>query len=79
MAVNKAEIELLDLRGLKCPLPALYARRALERVAPGTTITVLSDDPLAGVDLPHMCRSEGYIVVHSAREGDTLRFALQRP
>jgi tRNA 2-thiouridine synthesizing protein A len=79
MAVNKAEIEVLDLRGLKCPLPALYARRALERSAPGTTITVLSDDPLAGVDLPHMCRTEGYVVVRSTRESDGLRISLQRP
>lgn len=79
MAGNNAEIEVLDLRGLKCPLPALYARRALERAAPGTTIAVLSDDPLAGVDLPHMCRTEGYIVVHSAREGDALRVVLRRP
>jgi tRNA 2-thiouridine synthesizing protein A len=79
MAANEAEIGLLDLRGLKCPLPALYARRALERAAPGTTIAVLSDDPLAGVDLPHMCRTEGYVVLHSEREGEALRILLKRP
>jgi tRNA 2-thiouridine synthesizing protein A len=79
MTRNKAEIEVLDLRGLKCPLPALYARKALERAEPGTTLAVLSDDPLAGVDLPHMCRTEGYVVVDSAREDDVLRILLRRP
>lgn len=79
MAVNKAQIEELDLRGLKCPLPALYARRALERVAPGTIIAVLSDDPLAAVDLPHMCRSEGYEVRGSSKAGAVLRMELFKP
>ena len=43
--------ETLDLRGLKCPLPALFARRALQRSAPGSTLTVLTDDPLAPVSV----------------------------
>jgi len=79
MGVNKAEIEVLDLTGLKCPLPALYARRALERVAPGAAIAVVSDDPMAAVDLPHMCTTEGYVVVSSERTDGTVRMVLQRP
>ena len=47
--------EPLDLRGLKCPLPALFARRALARATPGDEIEVTADDPLAAVDIPHMC------------------------
>ncbi len=53
---------LLDLTGLKCPLPALMARRALARLAPGDVITVLASDPLAVVDIPHMCHAEGHAV-----------------
>lgn len=79
MEMDETEIEVLDLTGLKCPLPALYARRALERAGPGATIAVLSDDPLAAVDLPHMCHGEGYRVVGSASAGGTLRMILQRP
>ena len=55
--------EPLDLRGLKCPLPALFARRALARLAPGEEIEVMADDPLAAVDIPHMCHQEGHVVV----------------
>jgi tRNA 2-thiouridine synthesizing protein A len=54
--------ETLDLRGLKCPLPALLARRAMARLAPGTSIMVLADDPLARIDIPHMCHEEGHRV-----------------
>jgi tRNA 2-thiouridine synthesizing protein A len=69
----------LDLRGLKCPLPALFARRALARSHPGTIVEVIADDPLAPVDLPHMCAQEGFEVVDSAREGNCLRILLRRP
>ena len=52
--------EPLDLRGLKCPLPALMARKALAAMPPGTPLTVFADDPMAAVDIPHMCHSEGH-------------------
>lgn len=72
-------IETLDLRGLKCPLPALMARRALERAAPGAAIEILADDPLAPIDVPHMCRQEGFEFVGLAREGRIARMTLRRP
>jgi tRNA 2-thiouridine synthesizing protein A len=54
--------EILDLRGLKCPLPALMTRRALARLTPGNYLTVLASDPLSVVDIPHMCAEEGHTV-----------------
>jgi tRNA 2-thiouridine synthesizing protein A len=69
----------LDLRGLKCPLPALLSRRALARAAPGTVIEVWADDPMAPVDVPHMCRDEGYDVVEVIRDKDFARMRLRRP
>ena len=52
----------LDLRSLKCPLPALLAQKALAKAAPGAVLTVLADDPLATVDIPHMCHTHGHAV-----------------
>jgi tRNA 2-thiouridine synthesizing protein A len=62
--------ETLDLRGLKCPLPALLAKKALARLAPGAVLTVLASDPMAAVDIPHMCHGEGHAVdAVAARDG----------
>jgi tRNA 2-thiouridine synthesizing protein A len=72
-------MEVLDLRGLKCPLPALFARRALSRAASGTEIEVLTDDPMAPIDVPHMCRQEGFEAVSVERDGDRARMTLRRP
>jgi tRNA 2-thiouridine synthesizing protein A len=71
--------ERFDLSGLKCPLPALFAKRALERATPGTDIEILTDDPMAPIDVPHMCRQEGFDVVTLERDGDKARMVLRRP
>ena len=72
------EEETLDLRGLKCPLPALMARRALARLGPGAIVTVLASDPLAAVDIPHMCGEEGHDVESVTREDTHTRFRIRR-
>ncbi|MBU6297078.1 MAG: sulfurtransferase TusA family protein [Alphaproteobacteria bacterium] len=71
--------EPLDLRGLKCPMPALFAKRALLRAPPGGCVEILTDDPLAALDVPHMCRNENFEVVSLDRDGDRARMVLRRP
>lgn len=71
--------ETFDLRGLKCPLPALFSRRVLARAAPGSVVEVWADDPLACVDIPYMCQIEGFDVIGVVREGDWVRLRLRRP
>jgi tRNA 2-thiouridine synthesizing protein A len=68
----------LDLRGLKCPLPALMARKALASLAPGETVWVLASDPLSVVDVPHMCGEEGHVLIEKAHAGDHYRFLIRR-
>jgi tRNA 2-thiouridine synthesizing protein A len=69
--------ETLDLRGLKCPLPAMLARKALARLAPGAVVTVLADDPLAAVDIPHMCHGEGHAMERMASRDGYNEFFLR--
>jgi tRNA 2-thiouridine synthesizing protein A len=78
-AASDRDEQVLDLCGLKCPLPALLARRRLAALVPGTTLAVVADDPMAAIDIPHMCRNEGFDVVDIARHGDASRFVLRRP
>lgn len=69
--------ETLDLRGLKCPLPAMMAKRALARLAPGAALIVLADDPLATVDIPHMCHGEGHACDGVATRDGYCAFSLR--
>ena len=49
----------LDLRGLKCPIPALKTRKALSRAAPGAVLVVSCTDPMAVIDIPHLVGQTG--------------------
>lgn len=54
---------VLDVVGLNCPLPVMKARRALARLAPGARLVVRSSDPLAAIDLPHLCAEDGHRLI----------------
>ena len=55
----------LDTRGLICPLPVLRLRKRLMALPVGAHLTVLSDDPVAAIDIPHFCAEEGHEVVQN--------------
>jgi tRNA 2-thiouridine synthesizing protein A len=53
----------LDLTGLKCPMPSLMTERALRGMAAGEQLAVTVTDPLAPLDLHHLCQRHGHSVV----------------
>lgn len=67
----------LDLKGLRCPLPTLKARRQLMRMKAGEQLTVIADDPMAAIDLPHYCREANHRLIAFEREDELLRFIIE--
>lgn len=55
--------QLLDARGLKCPLPVLKARKRLAAMRAGEILTVLADDPVAPLDLEHLAQQDGHALL----------------
>ena len=53
-------MKVLDLRGLKCPLPVLKTRKHARSASHGSRITVETTDPLAVIDLPAFCNEDGH-------------------
>ena len=51
------ETVILDVRGLFCPVPIIRTRRRLDALLDGSTLDVLSDDPVTLEDLPAFCRT----------------------
>ncbi|MGF9565681.1 sulfurtransferase TusA family protein [Neorhizobium sp. JUb45] len=70
--------ELYDLRGLKCPLPVLKTRRRLKDMVVGDDLLIETNDPLAGIDIPHFCREDGHAVVSSEKTADGHRFLIRK-
>jgi tRNA 2-thiouridine synthesizing protein A len=70
--------KILNLRGLKCPLPALRARKALGALQAGDMLIAECTDPLTAIDIPNLLRETGDTMVSSAREGDVLVFRIRK-
>ncbi|MBS7542886.1 sulfurtransferase TusA family protein [Ancylobacter oerskovii] len=68
----------LDLKGLKCPLPALHTRRALQRAAPGERFEVVCTDPMAVIDIPHLVGQLGDVMEASERREAELVFLIRK-
>ena len=76
-ANREAPAQTLDVRGLKCPLPVLKARKAIAGIPVGALLEVLATDPAAMLDFRHYARQSGHTLV-AAEEGAELRFLLRR-
>jgi tRNA 2-thiouridine synthesizing protein A len=68
----------LNLRGLKCPLPALRTRKALKSLAPGDMLVVECTDPLADLDIPNLVRETGDALENTARADDAIIFSIRK-
>jgi tRNA 2-thiouridine synthesizing protein A len=68
----------LNLRGLKCPLPALRARKALSKMPAGDLLIVECTDPLAELDIPNLVRETGDALEGQDKEGDVLVFRIRK-
>ncbi len=69
---------MLDLIGLKCPLPVLRTRKALAAAQPGARLEVRCSDPLAAIDIPHLLHETGDRLDAQRREGEILIFDITR-
>jgi tRNA 2-thiouridine synthesizing protein A len=70
--------KILNLRGLKCPLPALRARKALGALQAGDMLIAECTDPLTAIDIPNLLRETGDTMVSTARQGDVLVFRIRK-
>jgi molybdopterin-guanine dinucleotide biosynthesis protein A len=77
-ALLSSPTKILDLRGLKCPLPVLKTRKFLAAMAPGQRVEVSCTDPMSLVDLPHMLRETGDILEAQNRVENVATFLIRR-
>ena len=66
---------IVDARGHRCPVPTLRLRRALETA---DEVTLLADDPLARIDVPHFVQQLGATLLAVEPDGSTTRFRVRR-
>ena len=69
---------ILDLRGLKCPLPALRTRKALSRLPTDHIVIVECTDPLSEIDIPNLIRETGDHLEDAAHREGVFVFRIRK-
>jgi tRNA 2-thiouridine synthesizing protein A len=75
---KKAEPDTVNMRGLKCPLPALKTRKLLSKMAPGEELVIECTDPLTTIDIPNLLRETGDTLVGDSKKGRVLTFRIRK-
>jgi tRNA 2-thiouridine synthesizing protein A len=70
--------QTLDLRGLRCPLPALKARKVLTKLSPGDALVLECTDPLTAIDIPNLVRETGDILEINHESAGVLVFRIRK-
>jgi tRNA 2-thiouridine synthesizing protein A len=68
----------MNLRGLKCPLPALRTRKALTGLASGDLLVIECTDPLASIDIPNLLNQTGDSLEGSSRADKVITFRIRK-
>ena len=68
----------VNMRGLKCPLPALKTRKLLSKMAAGELLVIECTDPLVSIDIPNLIRETGDTIEASDKKGRVLTFRIRK-
>ena len=69
---------VMNLRGLKCPLPALRVRKKLSGLQSGDLIVAECTDPLAAIDIPNLLRQTGDTLESKEEADGVLTFRIRK-
>lgn len=67
----------LDLTGLKCPMPALLTAKALRQLQGSAVVVVSVTDPLAPLDLRHLCQKDGHTVLAERKNENGVQLLIR--
>lgn len=68
----------MNLRGLKCPLPALRVKKMLSGLKSGDIIVAECTDPLAALDIPNLLRQTGDALESQVKAEGLLTFRIRK-
>ena len=68
----------MNLRGLKCPLPALRTRKALTTLKSGDLLVIECTDPLTAIDIPNLLNQTGDKLEAQSKEKKLLIFKIRK-
>ena len=69
---------ILDVKGMRCPLPVLRANRALRGLPPGARLRVLATDKASVGDFKAFCQETGHALLAQAEDAGVFSFTIRK-
>lgn len=70
--------QVLDAKGLNCPLPIVKAKKALNQIPPGGVLQILATDPGSKADFEAFCRATGNELIEASEEDGVYTYLIKR-
>jgi tRNA 2-thiouridine synthesizing protein A len=70
--------QVLDTKGLLCPMPVVKAKLAIEEMATGQVLRVLATDPASPGDFAAWCQETGNNLLESSKDGEVFVFVIRK-
>jgi tRNA 2-thiouridine synthesizing protein A len=61
--MSESGVQVLDVRGLLCPLPVIRTQDRIKALPDGALLDVVATDPGAMHDIPAFCRVHGHELI----------------
>lgn len=72
-------MHVLDLKGLKCPLPVIKLENYLrDHMNVGEQVRVETTDPISILDIPHYLNETGQRLIASQQDGRSNFFTIEK-
>jgi tRNA 2-thiouridine synthesizing protein A len=69
---------VLNCRGMRCPLPVIYTRKALATMETGQVVQVVATDPDALEDMTEFSHRTGHELLRHAEEAGDFIFFIRK-
>ncbi len=70
--------QIIDARGLSCPMPIVKTAQAVRALASGAVVELLATDPGSIKDVAAWCRATGNELIEQSSNGEVYRFVIRR-
>lgn len=70
--------QMLDAKGLNCPLPILKAKKMLSSMQSGDVLVIEATDPGSVADFAAFCSQTGNELLESGQDGDVFKFKIKK-
>ena len=71
---------VINTTGLRCPLPLLKVQKNIYLLRKNREALIISDDPMAEIDLKHFCSNNNYSLkeIKNKQDGDEQLFSIKK-